>query len=166
MFVQGQLSAAAVAAATVPPPERISSEVVLPPSSTASAPPECRKKESSSSDDAGLDVPLQSLVAAFSGPVRSGAMAVVSSTCEAVDPSRAAVVAFAEDVAGSDSSSHAGETVPPSGEGKTIPELGAVGDGNLSEAGFIVEDSVGTSGTNRLPDIGSIFNVVSGNSNQ
>ena len=128
--------------------------------------PDSQGKKPSSSDDDGLDVPLQSLVADPSGPLLADAAANFTSVGGVVASSRTAVVTFAEEVTFDASSSHAGETAPPPGEKKPMPALAAAGDGNTSEAGFVVEGSVEAGASTWLPDISSIFVVADEESSQ
>ena len=99
-------------------------------------------------------------------PYLADAAANFTSAGGVVASSRTAVVIFAEDVTFGASSSHVGETVPPPGEKNPMPALAAAGDGNTSEAGFDVEDSVGAGASTWLPDISSIFGVADEKSSQ
>ena len=47
-----------------------------------------------------------------------------------------------------------------------MPALAAAGDGNTSEAGFVVEDSVEAGASTWLPDISSTFGVAHEKSSQ
>ena len=131
-----------------------------------SAPPVAWKEMSSSSDKEGLDVRLGSLIAGSSRPVPSTQMTVSAPTGEGITLSPAVVVTFADDVVGDVPPSHAGETAPPADDGKTMPEFSAVGDRNLSGAGFVVEVPVETSVTDHFPSIGTLFGGVGEGSKQ
>ena len=162
MFVLGQLSAAVAAV----PSDGISPGIVPTSSASVLAPPGSQVKEPSSSDDAGLDVPLQSLVAGPSGLLFADAAVNITSVGGVVASSRTAVVTFAEEVTVEASSSHAGETAPPPQEENPMTALTAAGDGNASEAGFLVEGCVQASASTWLPDISSIFDVANRKSSQ
>ena len=163
MFVLGQVSAVVAA---VPPPGGISPEIVPTSSASVPAPPDSQGKEPSSSDDDGLGVPLQSLVADPSGPLLADAAANFTSVGGVVSSSRTAAVTFAEEVTVEATSSHAGETAPPPGEKNSMPALTAVGAGNTSEAGFLLQGSVEAGASTWLPNISSIFDVADEKSSQ
>ena len=163
VFVLGRISAAVAA---VPPPDGSSPAVIPVSSASVPVPPDSQGKRRSSSEDEGLDVPLQSLVATPYRTPLADAATNLTPAGGVVASSRVAVVTFAEDVTFGASSSHVGETVPPPEEKNAMPALAAAGDGNTSESGFIVEDSVEACASTWLPDISSIFGVVDEKSSQ
>ena len=163
VFVLGQISAAVAA---VPPPDGSSPAAIPVSSASVPVPLDSQGKRPSSSEDEGLYVPSQSLVANPSRPLLADAAVNFATAGGVAASSRVAVVTCAEDITFGASSSHVGETVPPPEEKNAMPALAAAGDGNTSEAGFIVEDSVEAGASTWLPDISSIFGVAAEKSSQ